>query len=91
MTSCRRAAPTTFLIPTSFIRFNDLAVERLTVMINDGKGGFSWQESKKTGLNLRGVLRDIALIKNAKGTFLLFLQNNETPLLYKLHDFSKIK
>ena len=61
------------------------------VMINDGKGGFSWQESKKTGLNLRGVLRDIALIKNAKGTFLLFLQNNETPLLYKLHDFSKIK
>ena len=61
------------------------------VMINDGKGGFTWQESKKTGLNLRGVLRDIALIKNVKGTFLLFLQNNETPLLYKLHDFSKIK
>jgi hypothetical protein len=59
------------------------------VMINDGKGDFTWQESKKTGLNLRGELRDIAIIKNKKGTNLLFLQNNQFPLLYKLNDFSK--
>ena len=55
------------------------------VLINDGKGGFIWQESKRTGIDLRGELRDIAIIKNAKGTFLLCLQNNEYPLLYKLN------
>ncbi len=61
------------------------------VLINDGKGNFTWQEAKKTGLNLRGELRDIATIKNAKGTFLLFLQNNEFPFLYKLNDGIKTK
>jgi hypothetical protein len=61
------------------------------VMINDGKGNFAWQESNKTGLNLRGQLRDIAMIKNSKGTYLLFLQNDEYPLLYKLNDLTKKK
>jgi hypothetical protein len=56
------------------------------VLINNGKAGFTWQEAKKTGLNLRGEIRDIATIKNSKGTFLLFLQNNEYPFLYKLND-----
>jgi len=55
------------------------------VLINDGKGNFNWQEERKTGLHLRGELRDIAMIKNSKGTFLVFLQNNEFPFLYKLN------
>ena len=59
------------------------------VLINNGKGDFTWQESKKTGLNLRGELRDIATIKNSKGTYLLFLQNNEFPVLYKLNIYKK--
>ena len=58
------------------------------VLINNGKGEFAWQESKKTGLNLRGELRDIVTIKNTTGTYLLFLQNNEFPFLYKLNDNS---
>ncbi len=61
------------------------------VMINDGKGGFTCLESKKTGLNLRGELRDIAVIKNRKGTYLLFLQNDEYPTFYKLNEFIKRK
>ena len=61
------------------------------VMINDGKGNFTCQDSRKTGLNLRGELRDIAMIKNSKGTYLLFLQNNEFPLYYKLNGLSKKK
>ena len=61
------------------------------VLINDGKGNFMWQDAKKTGLNLRGELRDIAKIKNSKGTYLLFLQNNEFPFLYKLNDGIKKK
>ena len=61
------------------------------VMINDGKGNFTCEETKKTGLGLRGEIRDIAIIKNAKDTYLLFLQNNEYPELYKLNAFSKKK
>ena len=61
------------------------------VLINNGKGDFTWQKAKKTGLNLRGELRDIATIKNSSGTFLLFLQNNEYPLLYKLNEGIKTK
>lgn len=61
------------------------------VLINNGKGEFAWQEAKKTGLDLRGELRDIAAIKNTKGTYLLFLQNNEFPFLYKLNNGIKNK
>ena len=61
------------------------------VLINTGKGDFVWQESKKTGLNLRGELRDIVTVKNATGTYLLFLQNNEFPVLYKLNSGLKKK
>ena len=55
------------------------------VLINDGKGNFIWQDAKKTGLDIGGELRDIATIKTSKGTFLLFTQNNDYPLLYKLN------
>lgn len=61
------------------------------VMINDGKGNFISIETKKTGIELRGELRDIAVIKNLQGTYLLFLQNNEIPQLFKLNDLSKKK
>jgi enediyne biosynthesis protein E4 len=55
------------------------------VLLNDGKGNFMWQESKKTGLDLRGELRDIAVINKPQGIFLLFLQNDEYPMLYQLN------
>jgi hypothetical protein len=61
------------------------------VLINDGKGHFTWQQAKKTGLNLRGELRDIKVIKNSKGTFVLFLQNNEYPLFFALNQELKNK
>jgi hypothetical protein len=61
------------------------------ILINNGKGGFAWQESRKTGLNLRGEVRDIATIKKTGETYLLFLQNNEYPFLYKLNDIVKRK
>jgi enediyne biosynthesis protein E4 len=61
------------------------------ILINNGKGNFIWQENKKTGLDLKGELRDIATIENSKGVFLLFLQNNEYPFLYKLNSTLKKK
>lgn len=61
------------------------------VLINNTKGDFIWQEEKKTGLNLRGELRDMKAIKSNKATFVLFLQNNEVPVLMRLNDILKTK
>jgi enediyne biosynthesis protein E4 len=55
------------------------------ILINDGKGKFVWQDDAKTGINLRGEMRDIKEIKIKDETYLLFLQNNEQPLLMKLN------
>jgi len=44
-----------------------------------------------TGLELRGQLRDIDEFKNKGGIYLLFLQNDEYPLLFKLNDKLKNK
>jgi enediyne biosynthesis protein E4 len=55
------------------------------VLINDKKGGFIWLDPLKTGLNLRGEMRDIAEINVAENKYLLFLQNNEYPELYKIY------
>ncbi len=61
------------------------------VMLNDGKGNFTWMETSRTGLDLRGELRDISLLKNTAGTYVLFLQNNESPELFKLNELTKKK
>jgi enediyne biosynthesis protein E4 len=57
------------------------------VLLNDGKGGFISCEQAITGFQLRGEVRDIAKIKTQNGWSLLFLQNNEKPLLFKLNNF----
>ncbi len=59
------------------------------VLINNGKGGFEWQPTATTGLNLRGEMRDIATIKGRNKTYMLFLQNNEVPVLYEMSKLPK--
>lgn len=61
------------------------------VLINNGKGGFSWQNNSASGLNLRGEIRDIKTIRNSKGVFVLFLQNNDYPVMFKLNSSLKNK
>jgi hypothetical protein len=56
--------------------------------VNKGNGEFVWKEATKTGLDLRGEERDIAEIKIKNEDCLLFLQNNEFPVLYKLNKIS---
>jgi hypothetical protein len=46
-------------------------------------------ENSRTGLDLRGQLRDIAIIKNNNKKYFLFLQNDQLPLLYKMNGGSK--
>jgi enediyne biosynthesis protein E4 len=54
------------------------------VLINDGKGNFSFMENRKSGLNIRGMVRDIVQIKGRSGTRMLFLVNDEYPVLYEI-------
>ncbi len=61
------------------------------VLVNKGNGEFVWKEATKTGLHLRGEERDIAEIKTKNEDCLLFLQNNEFPVLYKLNKISTKK
>jgi hypothetical protein len=54
------------------------------VLINDGKGNFTYINNARSGLNLRGQIRDIALIKGQKKTRVLFMINDEVPVLYEV-------
>lgn len=55
------------------------------VLINDGKGHFSWTSPLLSGLNVPGQTRDIALIPGKGRTWLLFLQNDLLPALYQVN------
>lgn len=55
------------------------------VLINDGKGQFTWVPQKNSGLNVVGEVRDIVSLKSKNDSSLLFLRNNDYPVMYKLH------
>jgi hypothetical protein len=55
------------------------------VLLNNGNGTFTWQDASRTGLKLRGEMRDIAEINSGGKKLLLFLQNNEYPVLFRLN------
>lgn len=65
-------------------QFSCLDASYGTVLINDGKGGFTFLDQHKSGLNLIGQVRDIVPIKTKNGPQILFLQNNDFPVLFKL-------
>ena len=51
------------------------------VLMNDGKAHFSSLDESQTGLTLKGQLRDIALLHGRNKNYLLFLQNDQYPVL----------
>ena len=55
------------------------------VLINNGKGAFSFTPQQQTGLQVQGEVRDIAAIETKSGKQLLFLRNNDYPVMYRLH------
>ena len=55
------------------------------ILINDGKGNFHAVKAGETGLNIRGMVRDIQLIQRSDGPGLLFLQNDGLPEFFKLN------
>jgi len=52
------------------------------ILTGDGKGQFKLLDSWSTGLDLEGQIRDIVEIPGKDHVYLLFLQNDEYPVLY---------
>jgi hypothetical protein len=65
-------------------QFSRLDASFGNVLLNDGKGKFTCLNSVTSGLYVKGVTRDIAEIKMKAGRLLLFLENNDYPVLYKI-------
>lgn len=54
------------------------------VLLNDQKGNFNEMPSSQTGLNLKGQTKDIISFIYKKEDCILFLENDDFPVLYKL-------
>ncbi|MEP6711433.1 MAG: VCBS repeat-containing protein [Ferruginibacter sp.] len=65
-------------------QFGKLDASYGDVLINNGNAKFDWIEPARSGINLRGEIRDIKLIRGKEEQYLLILQNDEFPVLYQL-------
>jgi hypothetical protein len=54
------------------------------VLLNDKKGGFVEMKNSYTGLDVRGETKDILSFKYKGSPYLLFLENSEFPIMYKM-------
>ncbi len=69
-----------------FPQFGRLDASFGSVLINDGKGNFTCTDCTKSGLSVRGQIKDIKEINAGNKRYLLFLRNGDFPVLYKIHD-----
>ena len=54
------------------------------VLLNDGQGGFQVLPKSKSGLKLKGVTRELALVTIKNQQHVLALLNNQNPVLYQV-------
>lgn len=54
------------------------------ILVNDGKGNFDVMPAKSSGVNVSGNVKDIKLIHTKNGSQILFLRNNDKPVLYSI-------
>jgi hypothetical protein len=59
------------------------------VLINDHKGGFSRLDYLQSGLEVKGEVRDIKEISSPGKTFVLFLVNDQFPVMYESKETKK--
>ncbi|MEO5649182.1 MAG: FG-GAP-like repeat-containing protein [Ginsengibacter sp.] len=60
------------------------------ILMNDRKGYFIEIPPSKTGINVPGETRDIVSLKYKKEDRILFLENNDFPVMYKIKESKKI-
>jgi len=65
-------------------QFGKLDASYGDVLLNNGKGGFTWLPPQQTGIVVDGVVRDIAMIPGTDLRYLLFLRNDDYPVLYSV-------
>lgn len=65
-------------------QFGKLDASYGDVLINNGKGQFTWLPSKQTGLLVNGEVRDITLITGTGVNYILFARNDDYPVLYSI-------
>ena len=61
------------------------------VLINNGKGSFIRLNPKQSGIKVRGMVKDICELKSANKNYILFLRNNDFPMLYQVNNFLQNK
>ncbi len=54
------------------------------LLLNDKKGSFSEVPDKVTSLDLKGQTRDILYFRSGSSNCILFLENNDFPVMYKI-------
>ena len=67
-------------------QFGRLDANYGTVLINSGNREFTEMPSSQTGISITGMVRDIVMIGGNNNNYLLFLRNNDYPVLYKLRE-----
>ena len=55
------------------------------VLKNNGDKRFAAIDPARTGISVTGMVRDIALINGEKEHYILFLRNDEYPVMYRLN------
>ena len=72
------------------VKFGRYDANKGTYLLGNGKGEFSSINNLKSGLNVSGEVRDIALLERAdKSQLLVFIKNNTTLQVYKINGQQK--
>jgi hypothetical protein len=64
------------------VKFGKIDANKGQIFFGKGKGGFQYLPQSKSNLNIPGDSKNVYFLQNGN---LLFLRNNDFPLMYKLH------
>jgi enediyne biosynthesis protein E4 len=68
------------------IKYGNYDANRGLLLAGDGQGNFSAVSNQISGLNIRGEVRDIAVIRISPGReLLIFARNNDHALIYEFN------
>ena len=67
-------------------QFGRLDANYGVVLENHGKRQFAEMSPRENNISITGMVRDIAWIESKRQKYLLFLRNNDRPVMYKLRE-----
>jgi hypothetical protein len=72
-------------------QFGKLDASYGDVLLNNGKGSFTNIDSKQSGLKVSGIVKDICELHGNNKDYILFLRNNDFPMLYQTNSYLQNK